>query len=409
MILCISIWPLGVTRQLFIAVLTLCALIFQTPAFAADQGTECVPLASWVDPATRETIAPEKLLRAISRKQAVLLGEQHDLAEHHRWQLQMITELYAINPDIVIGFEMFSRRVQPVLDRWVRGELTVDAFLQEVNWLQEWHYDPDLYLPLFHFARMNRIPMIALNIDKQLMARVHKQGWKNIPADERQGITDPAPASEDYIRLLATSFKHHSPSGDKQSAHGALGDDEKAAFARFVETQLLWDRAMADAIAAQLRNEPPAQVVAVMGSGHIISGFGVPHQLKAEGISEISTLIPWSHRHDCSELEASTADAVFGLDTEEQQPREKPQLGILMERREAGVTIVDVVENSVAAAAGLKPDDVITEIAGQPADGLQNIIEIVRAMVPGTWLPITVLRGTDQVAVIARFPPDNAK
>ena len=133
MILCLSIWPLGVTRQLFIAVLTLCALIFQTPAFAADQGTECVPLASWVDPATRETIAPEKLLRAISRKQAVLLGEQHDLAEHHRWQLQMITELYAINPDIVIGFEMFSRRVQPVLDRWVRGELTVDGFLEEVN------------------------------------------------------------------------------------------------------------------------------------------------------------------------------------------------------------------------------------------------------------------------------------
>ena len=146
-----------------------------------------------------------------------------------------------------------------------------------------------------------------------------------------------------------------------------------------------------------------------MGSGHIVSGFGVPHQLKAEGISEISTLIPWSHRHDCSELEADIADAVFGLDTEDQQPREKPQLGILMEPREAGGMIVDVVENSVAAAAGLKANDVITEIAGQPADSLQDIIEIVRAMAPGTWLPITVQRGTDQVAVIAKFPPGSSE
>ncbi|MCK7515243.1 MAG: ChaN family lipoprotein [Desulfobacterales bacterium] len=66
---------------------------------------------------------PAPLVAAMAQREAVLLGEQHDDADHHRWQLQMLAALHAQRPNMVIGFEMFPRRVQPALDRWVAGEL----------------------------------------------------------------------------------------------------------------------------------------------------------------------------------------------------------------------------------------------------------------------------------------------
>lgn len=62
------------------------------------------------------------------RQDVVLLGEQHDDEDHHRWQLQMLSALHAQRPDMVIGFEMFPRRVQPVLDQWVAGALSPKDF-----------------------------------------------------------------------------------------------------------------------------------------------------------------------------------------------------------------------------------------------------------------------------------------
>ena len=120
------------------------------------------------------TTLPEIVARAAGQS-VVLLGETHVNREHHRWQLQMLAALHAVRPDMVIGFEMFPRRVQKVLDQWVAGELSESAFLRAAEWDMVWRTDASLYLPLFHFARMNRIPMQALNIDTRLRKQVSKR------------------------------------------------------------------------------------------------------------------------------------------------------------------------------------------------------------------------------------------
>ena len=145
-------------------------------------------------------------MAALARRPVVLLGEQHDNAEHHRWQLQMLAALHAHNPDMIVGFEMFPRRVQPALDRWIAGAHDVQKFLKEADWEKVWGYDPYLYMPLFHFARQNRLTMIALNIDRALLARVGREGWTAIPADQRGGLSDPAVASDPYMNYLAGVF-----------------------------------------------------------------------------------------------------------------------------------------------------------------------------------------------------------
>ena len=63
-------------------------------------------------------------MHEMATRQVVLLGETHTIAEIHRWQLHVATILRFIRRNVAVGFEMFPRRVQPVLDEWVAGELT---------------------------------------------------------------------------------------------------------------------------------------------------------------------------------------------------------------------------------------------------------------------------------------------
>ena len=54
-------------------------------------------------------------MRAAAEKRVVLLGETHDIAEIHRWQLHVTAFLHMLRPQMAVGFEMFPLRVQPVL------------------------------------------------------------------------------------------------------------------------------------------------------------------------------------------------------------------------------------------------------------------------------------------------------
>ena len=113
---------------------------------------------------------------ALAERAVVPLGETHDEVEHHRWQLHTIAALFGHRPDMVLGFEMFPRRVQLVLDRGSKGELDETTFLHEVNWPQIRGVADEFYRPLFHFARMHRLPMLALNVDRATTGRVAVQG-----------------------------------------------------------------------------------------------------------------------------------------------------------------------------------------------------------------------------------------
>lgn len=270
---------------------------------AATSGRR-VPVGAWVDPARGEK--RDDAIVALAKRGVVLLGESHDEAEHHRWQLHTIAALFGHQANMVLGFEMFPRRVQPVLDRWSRGELNETTFLHEVDWGQIWGIDAELYLPLFHFARMHRLPMLALNIDRATNRRVAAQGFAAVSRAEREGVGEPAPAASSYRDRLFTWFKRHPGAGEM-----ARADSET--FARFVQAQLFWDRAMAEAIVGVRRGEPRPLVVGVMGSGHVEYREGVAHQLVAMGVDDVSTALPWCADADYPVQERPIADLLFGV------------------------------------------------------------------------------------------------
>jgi len=399
------------SRRIVSLLFVLCGLMSVSSGFAATAAAQaekqCVTPGTWLRMQDRRVLTNGEVLKYFSQKQAVLLGERHDNPDHHRWQLQVIAGLYALRQDLALGFEMFPRQVQPVLDKWVAGELSEAEFLKQSNWYGNWSFDPALYLPIFNFARMNHIPMVALNVNRSFFNEVQQKGWAAIPQDQRLGITDPAVPQRAYLEMLAGSFlqHHRDPHGHDEKKLSEFSAEEKKGFQRFVEGQQLWDRAMAQGIAdVALRDKAPL-IVGIMGSGHMMNGFGVPHQLAALGVAKVAASVPWDEELSCEDLVPGFAYSVFGLPPQLTTAEEsKPHLGVYLEPAAKGMKVVKVIEHSLAEASGIATGDRIVELAGMPVKSMSDVVAAVQNMVPGTWLPLTVERNDKRIDIVAKFP-----
>ena len=354
----------------------------------------CLVPGQWATQVDAEfrTVTSAEVLAQARDAQFVLLGEAHDNADHHLWQLQSLGMLLSARDKLVIGMEMFPRRVQPVLDRWIAGELTESALLQQTEWARVWRFNPDLYLPILRFARLNRIPVVALNVERSLISDIGARGLQAIPRERREGVTDPAPASSDYRNTLRSSFHQHSKSGDSEFEH-------------FVDAQLFWDQAFAQALADAAAANPEALIAGIIGTGHLRHGHGVPHQLRAMGNRRTTVWLPLDASTPCDRL-SGIADSVFATGSDPMDAR--PRLGVYLGDDAGAAGVRKVVPGSVAEGAGLIAGDRILAAAGVSIRSSDDLIAVVHRQSPGTWLPLTVERNEERLELVAKFPAGNA-
>ncbi|WP_355660920.1 ChaN family lipoprotein [Halomonas salifodinae] len=333
------------------------------------------------------------LLAELAGQRVVLLGEQHDRLAHHRWQLHTLAGLHAHQPDLVIGLEMLPREAQPALDAWVAGELDEAAFLEASDWHRHWGFDPDLYLPILHFARMHRLPLLALNVTPALRQRLASDGWDAVPRDERHAITPPAAPPAAYREALSEVFRAH-----------PTGADDETALARFIDAQLVWDRAMATALAEA--SGPGRLVVGLMGHGHLRHGHGVPHQLHDLGIAAQRSLLPWPlNANACEPPPRDLADALFLLGDEAPfEPAAPPRLGVWVDGAEEGVRVQGIGPDSLAERLGLQTGDIILRAAGQALRRPSDLSALVGRQPPGSLMPLEIRRDGTVWELLARFP-----
>jgi uncharacterized iron-regulated protein len=341
---------------------------------------------------------PSEVIADMARRDVVLLGESHEDADHHRWQLHTLAALHARRARMVIGFEAFPRSAQPVLDRWVRGELTLAQLAEQTNWREAWTFDVELYRPLFEFARINRVPMVALNVDRRLTRAVSQKGWDAVPEAQREGVSRPAPAPREYEDALFESFQSHGRTAEARR--------DAPAFRNFVAAQQTWDRAFAEALARHAgRGGDGTLAVGIIGSGHLRHGHGVALQLRDLGVPRVGTLIPLRAPSECEELKAGLAEAAFLVPTQPAAEPPRPRLGVRLEQQGARVRLAEVSAGSLAERAGLRPGDLIVAVAGKPLDTVETFIDAVRRQPEGTWLPLQVRRDEALQDIVVRFPP----
>lgn len=233
----------------------------------------CVPgLESrpWTVPAVFSAsghAALEDVLREASEARAVFIGEVHTRAEHHRAQLELICNLYRSGADLAIGVEFFQQPFQAYLDEYVAGRLEEKDLVRLTDYDRRWGYDFELYTPILRFARDNGIPVIALNVPRELTKAVARRGLAGLTEAERAFV--PArmdKTNADYVNRLKVVFDAH-PKG------------AQARFEHFLEAQLLWDEGMAESAAGYLSKRPDKKLVVLAGNGHVAWRAGIPGRL----------------------------------------------------------------------------------------------------------------------------------
>ena len=314
----------------------------------------------------------------------LLLGEIHTSVADHAWQLESLDTLHGAGVPLQLGLEMVPAPRQAALDRYATGATDETTFLKEVGWAEVWGHDPALYLPLLRWARQRGVPLLALNAEPALVRRVRRQGLAAVPVADRAGIGEPAPLGPAYRERLRKAWLGHGGSGQGGSGTSAA---ERADLERFLDSQGLRDRAMAERLAAARQADPRRLVVALIGRGHLEGDDGVPAQLRALGMGPSAVLLRPQTPPAC-------APAPRGA-----------RLGAYLESADGAVWVRRVAPGSAAAAADLRPGDRIVAVNGEPVQRAGQVILRVANQPPGQPLRLSVERAGRRRTVLVTLPP----
>jgi uncharacterized iron-regulated protein len=245
---------------------------------------------------TEKSIPLSEAVEALSRKKIILVGEYHNRMEHHLAQLAVIRALDNAGVPVAVGLEMFRRESQPVLDRWVRGDMDQKAF--QKAYYENWNFPWPLYRPIFGYARQKGIPLVGVNVPAAITRKVARRGFGSLSPEEKKRLPDVAcRVDEEYMAFIKRAYGAH--------AHGRMN------FIYFCEAQLVWDKAMAVNALEYLEANPGRRLVLLCGTGHAWKK-GIPAQINSRSNIPVAVILPWTEdRIEPGQITVRDADFIL--------------------------------------------------------------------------------------------------
>ncbi|MGD8229686.1 MAG: ChaN family lipoprotein [Desulfobacteraceae bacterium] len=203
-------------------------------------------------------------LPEMREKRIILVGEYHDRESHHMAQLLIIKALHESEIPLAIGLEMFRADSQHALDSWVGGKMNKEDFQRA--YYDNWNFPWPFYSMIFAYAREKGIPLVGLNVPRDVTRQVAIAGFESLSEKQKAKIPNvTCRVDRDYMDFIKRAYGAH--------AHGQLN------FTYFCEAQLVWDKAMAIHALDYLKAHPNTSMVLLAGAGHAWKR-GIPEQLR---------------------------------------------------------------------------------------------------------------------------------
>ncbi|WP_224984944.1 ChaN family lipoprotein [Geomonas agri] len=325
---------------------------------------------------TGTLVTPKQMFDVVTDARVVYVGETHDNPAAHRLELDTLKALEQRYPGkVAVGMEMFVKSQQPVLDRWVAGELDEKAFLKASRWYDNWKMDFAYYRDLLLYAKEKRIPVIALNAEKDLVQAVGSKPLEELTPEQKaqlpeMDLTDP------YQRAQTESiFSGH-------NSHGKIAVDG------FIQVQTLWDETMAESAVRYLTSPEGKErhLLVVAGGNHISHGFGIPRRVfrrlptSYATIGGLEVAVQRAEKPETMDVEVPNFPnlsfdflvyyAYEGL------PKPAVLLGVMFEPdvKGRGLVVNTVVPNSNAARAGVQNGDLLLALDNEPLKDSLDLI-----------------------------------
>jgi uncharacterized iron-regulated protein len=182
----------------------------------------------------------DKMIKALSKADIVLFGELHDNSIGHWLELQVAKDLYTINPQVTLGFEMFETDDQLVLNEYLSGTIEERHLLHEAKVWDNYKND---YKPLIELAKEKNLRAIATNVPRRYANLIYRKGidaLAALPEEAKKYIAD-MPITIDlelpgYKSMISSMGGHGSPGSAENLARSQAVKD--ATMAQFIVRNL---------------------------------------------------------------------------------------------------------------------------------------------------------------------------
>ena len=218
-----------------------------------------------------------RLWKSISSADVVYFGEVHNNQSNHEYELQLVKSMLAHHLRIAVGWEMFARNNQPLLDQFNRRQISLAQLLDQSGFRKSWGVYSPVYAKILATTSANGVPNVGLNAENRLVHRV-AMGQTLNQAEQSQipaGYKVRPEAFDNFVNLL----------GD----HPGMAT---ADLHRYFAAQNIWDQTMADSIVEFHRQNPETKILVLAGRAHVQGGFGVPGYVPQKANLRQLVLVP---------------------------------------------------------------------------------------------------------------------
>jgi uncharacterized iron-regulated protein len=227
------------------------------PMFEGETGR----VATWSD-----------LMEGVAWADVVVLGEEHDDAVAHRYQLAVVEEMLATWPKTAVALEMIERDEQDALDAYLSGEQDQESFLASITSSEKGRETfTAFYLPIVDSAGESHAPVVGANAPRRHARMARLEGYESLRAleQEEKKLFDIPPHLDDgaYRDAIEKLMSEHEMGVSHEDVDAVL------------RAQQLWDRTMALSVLRAL-DAGMTKVVLLVGRFHGDFARGTVAQLR---------------------------------------------------------------------------------------------------------------------------------
>jgi len=299
------------------------------------------------------------VIEGIEKSRVIYLGENHTDYGYHIMQLQVIQALHAKGVNLAVGMEMFPHSSQQALDDYINGNINDEnEFIKRSRYFSVWGFDYRLYRDIINFAGKYNLPIIGLNLDKQIVSQAFRNGNLDGLSEEQ---LHSLPAERDLTlpgyqqRLKAIHDIHDTSAKSPDSFNG------------FLQAQALWDETMAQTIADYLAAHPDKVMVVLVGGGHVYKANAIPPRV-ARRINVPQSVLVGIDSLEPGHNSKNFADYMLRIPYAELEA--SPKIGVSLieekndDKKSAKIKVVGISPHGKAGEAGIKEGDYILSVDG---------------------------------------------